>query len=102
MSFLPFDPDQDPQDMFDGPDDEGQPGAWFIADFDIKECARGGETIKKGSTVRADGASGYECRECFVSDEDIDQLFDPPWPGHQEQDTAQQMIREGELRRDYR
>lgn len=82
--------DQDPSDMFDGPDDEGQPGAWFIADFDISECSRGGETIKQGSTVRADGASGYECRECYISDEDVDERI-----------IARQMIRSGELRKVY-
>jgi hypothetical protein len=47
---------------------EDEPGDWFVADFD-GECSRGQEQIVPGTTIRADGDGGFECRGCVLEDE---------------------------------
>jgi hypothetical protein len=83
----------DVPDEFDSPDMGPQPGAWFIAGFD-DECSCGTDDIVYGDTIRSDGDGGWERRECV----ELGLSVNSP---HREKSTARQMIREGELRRDY-
>jgi hypothetical protein len=87
------------EDEFDSPDDQLAP--WVVAGFD-GECSCGLDDIMEGDIIRADGTGGWVRKEC------VDDLRDVPlsyrgWKeGDDERNTAQQMIRSGELRRDYR
>jgi hypothetical protein len=54
---------------------EDEPGDWLMSGFS-GVCSLGGEWFHLNDTIRADGAGGWECRDCV---EDLERYEDDRW-----------------------